>query len=42
MPGKASSARIASASAPPKRKNTKAVMKYSFAITLWSVEVITM
>ena len=34
MPGNASSARIASASAPPKRKNTKAVMKYIFAITL--------
>jgi hypothetical protein len=42
MPGKASSARIARASTPPKRKKANAVMKYIFAITLWSVDVITL
>ena len=40
MPGKASSARIASASRPPNRKNAKDVTKYMFAMTLWSVELI--
>ncbi len=40
MPGKNSSTRMSTASRPPKRKNTKEVIRYMYPMTLWSVDVI--
>ncbi len=39
LPGRASCARMISASTPPIRKNANAVQKYSRPIRLWSVVV---